>query len=235
MATDSAYRRLAERLATEIATGVYGLGDRLPTEADLCDETGLSRGTVRQALKEIEMLGMISRKPRDGSRVVALHPVEDYRPLADSADDLITVVQRTKIIHPVTRDLVANAALAQRLGVARGSRWQLLEGPRVYRDRREPPLCWSEQYLSSANGESALEVLRLGRFTAEDTRATDIEQIITATILTEDMMAKLETTSAAGLVVTRRHTNSKGRLMAVGIHTHPADRFEVKTTIHRTQ
>jgi GntR family transcriptional regulator, transcriptional repressor for pyruvate dehydrogenase complex len=46
-----AYQLLAEDLRTEITSGRLRTGQRLPTEPQLCARTGLSRSTVREALR----------------------------------------------------------------------------------------------------------------------------------------------------------------------------------------
>ena len=45
------YERLAGTLRDRIAAGVYAREDKLPSEMELMDESGLSRSTVRHALK----------------------------------------------------------------------------------------------------------------------------------------------------------------------------------------
>lgn len=44
-------------------------GDKLPSETELEELYGVSRGSVRQAMKSLEMLGVISIRPGDGSYV----------------------------------------------------------------------------------------------------------------------------------------------------------------------
>ena len=44
------YERLAGMLRDRIAAGVYAREDKLPSEMELMDESGLSRSTVRHAL-----------------------------------------------------------------------------------------------------------------------------------------------------------------------------------------
>jgi GntR family transcriptional regulator, transcriptional repressor for pyruvate dehydrogenase complex len=46
-----AYQSLAEELRTRIVSGRLRPGDRLPAEPRLCESTGLSRSTVREALR----------------------------------------------------------------------------------------------------------------------------------------------------------------------------------------
>lgn len=229
----AAHRRLRDTLLAEIADGRYPLGSRLPTEAELCARSGLSRGTVREALRHIEQLGMISRRPGDGTRVIALAPVDDYRPVAGSAEDIVSLVQTTKIVRPRTREVVADRALARRLGTRAGTTWFVVEGPRVRREHPGPPLCWSEIYL---RGDSpGREKLRRGDFTAAETAATTIEQTVSAALLDERLADALDAEAASpALVVTRHQRDADGRLISVGIHTHPADRYQLRTIITRS-
>ncbi|GAA3457836.1 FadR/GntR family transcriptional regulator [Dactylosporangium matsuzakiense] len=46
-----AYQVLAERIRDDIMSGVLRPGERLPTEPQLCEQSGLSRSTVREALR----------------------------------------------------------------------------------------------------------------------------------------------------------------------------------------
>jgi len=229
----TAYSQLADQLVGEIMGGRYPLGSRLPTEAELCRDTGLARGTVRQALLRIQDAGMISRRPGDGSRVVALAPIDDYQPVAGSPDDIVTLVQRTRILHPQVREVVADTALAARLGVARGSKWHLTEGPRVRRDRRQRqrPLCWSEHFLPA--GSRGLDIVMSGDFTASQAGAYETEQVVSAEALDVRLATMLESECPTALIVTRRQRADDGRLVAIGIHTHPADRYQLRTMIQR--
>ncbi|MFV2195557.1 GntR family transcriptional regulator [Nocardiopsis sp. LOL_012] len=54
------YRRIAAELREEITSGRLGPGDPLPSEAAIVDRYGVSRGTARQALSELEGTGLIS-------------------------------------------------------------------------------------------------------------------------------------------------------------------------------
>lgn len=55
------YYQLKQLLAERITKGEWQAGDMLPTEEQLQEQYGLSRTTVRQALKELELEGLISR------------------------------------------------------------------------------------------------------------------------------------------------------------------------------
>ncbi len=55
------YFQLARLLTGEISVGRWHAGDRLPSEAEICDTYGVSRATVRQALLRLENEGLIQR------------------------------------------------------------------------------------------------------------------------------------------------------------------------------
>jgi GntR family transcriptional regulator len=59
------YRRVQELLADQIETGRRPPGSRLPPERALADHFGVSRVTIRRALNELALAGVITR---DGNR-----------------------------------------------------------------------------------------------------------------------------------------------------------------------
>jgi GntR family transcriptional regulator, transcriptional repressor for pyruvate dehydrogenase complex len=63
---------IASVLQANIASGHYGAGDRLPSEADLCAHFDVSRPTLREALGRLSALGLIvSRRGSGGGSFVA--------------------------------------------------------------------------------------------------------------------------------------------------------------------
>lgn len=63
------YHQLKIIIQEQIGSGVWGPGDRLPTEHELCQMYNISRSPVRQALKELEYEGVILRCPGLGTFV----------------------------------------------------------------------------------------------------------------------------------------------------------------------
>jgi DNA-binding FadR family transcriptional regulator len=63
---------LADRLHKQIVDGTYAPGAALPTERELVSTTGLSRGSVREAMRILEARGLARTRPgRYGGTVVA--------------------------------------------------------------------------------------------------------------------------------------------------------------------
>lgn len=63
------YYQLMEILKAKILRNEWSLGEKLPSEAELCEEYGVSRITVRQALAALEREGLIVRKQGLGTFV----------------------------------------------------------------------------------------------------------------------------------------------------------------------
>lgn len=63
--------RLAVDLERLILEGELKPGDRLPTEQELGEHFGVSRVSIRQALRELEARGFIDRKPGRGTTVLS--------------------------------------------------------------------------------------------------------------------------------------------------------------------
>jgi GntR family transcriptional repressor for pyruvate dehydrogenase complex len=59
--------KVVREVISLISTGVYAVGKKLPAERKLCETLGVSRGTLRQGLADLESLGVIKIMPRSGA------------------------------------------------------------------------------------------------------------------------------------------------------------------------
>jgi DNA-binding FadR family transcriptional regulator len=56
-----------EQLRQRITQGTWAIGERLPTEPELAAELGISRNTVREAMRVLAFSGLIEVRQGDGS------------------------------------------------------------------------------------------------------------------------------------------------------------------------
>jgi len=63
------YYQLSESLREKIIMNLYKPGDLIPSESELIRDSGLSRGTVRQALQILTQEGLVERHPGRGTFV----------------------------------------------------------------------------------------------------------------------------------------------------------------------
>jgi len=58
-----------EQLIANVVNGTWAAGDRLPPERDLCQQFGIARTSLREALKAMELVGMLDSRVGDGTFV----------------------------------------------------------------------------------------------------------------------------------------------------------------------
>lgn len=58
--------QVVRKIISLVSTGAYKPGRKLPSERKLCEQLGVSRGTLRQGLADLENLGVVGIVPRSG-------------------------------------------------------------------------------------------------------------------------------------------------------------------------
>ena len=130
----------ADAIAAAITTGAYAPGAQLPNEAQLASNLGVSRATLRDALRQLQDRGLIIRRHGRGT-FVAKRPI--HKDLNRNFG--ITAMIRSGGYRPGTRGLelrteAADRDLAQSLGLVPGDPVTVMERVRLADDR---PVVWS--------------------------------------------------------------------------------------------
>ena len=58
-----------ENLISHVVRGDWKAGDRIPPERELCQQLGIARTSLREALKAMELIGMLDSRVGDGTFV----------------------------------------------------------------------------------------------------------------------------------------------------------------------
>lgn len=112
---ESAYQALARQLRTAILRRDYGADQRLPTEAELAEQHGVSRQTVRRAFQDLVAEGMVYRVPGRGTFPAAREG--QYLRQFGSVDDLmgLSIDTEFELSTPLHRQVDVAAAGRLRL------------------------------------------------------------------------------------------------------------------------
>lgn len=86
--------RVAEDLRSALAAGQYATGAKLPPEAELAAQFGVSRPTLRAALRELETLGLVKTAHGVGTFVVEQPAVRTGLERLDSITESIRATGR---------------------------------------------------------------------------------------------------------------------------------------------
>ena len=95
--SDHLYLKLSESLAEQIIDGTLPDGTLLPSERELCQRHGISRTTVRQALKDLTQKGYIRAIHGKGTMVVRPHIRQELSSIYSFDEDMRRLGQ-----HPET-------------------------------------------------------------------------------------------------------------------------------------
>jgi len=66
--------KVVRKIISQVASGEYRHGQRLPAERKLCEIFGVSRGTLRESLMDLERMGVVKIKPGSGSYIKDIRP-----------------------------------------------------------------------------------------------------------------------------------------------------------------
>ncbi|MBF9033245.1 GntR family transcriptional regulator [Rhodobacterales bacterium HKCCE2091] len=87
--TKRAFEEVCEQIRAEIQSGRIAAGDKLPSERDLAEQLHVSRATVREAFRTLEMGGVLTlQKGVKGGAVVMQG---DVRPITQTISDLLSL------------------------------------------------------------------------------------------------------------------------------------------------
>ncbi|GAA4612715.1 FadR/GntR family transcriptional regulator [Actinoallomurus liliacearum] len=115
-------QRAIDEIKTRIAMGEFAPGQRLPTERDLAADLGLSRSSMREAIRALTVMGVLEARHGAGIYVTRLEPgdlLETFGVVAEISrgDTLLHLVQVRKILEPAAA--AAAAARIDEAGLAR--------------------------------------------------------------------------------------------------------------------
>lgn len=115
------YQKIAADLRSRIRGQEFAAGTYLPTEEKLCAHYRVSRFTIREALRQLQVEGLIAR--RRGAGTLIQHDTATAQQSEPAQNPGAESEQFLAGRFGGATSLVADERLAQRLGCAPGSRW----------------------------------------------------------------------------------------------------------------
>jgi DNA-binding GntR family transcriptional regulator len=234
-----AYQVIAKELLSAIDEGRYAVGDRLPTEAELCERFDVSRFTVRSALAQLEQKGVVSRRPKIGTLVTARPDRKSYAVAVGSLSELLAFLDVTTVRPVDAMEVAASRALAADLHCEPGTKWLRV------RTLRTPagstvPISWTEYYLQP---RFRAVVNHIGKrpgpvYPILERRykvsIASIEQDIGACLLSRQIAAAVSSKpGGAALRVIHRMASETDGVLYCTVSVYPADRFRYVQTLKR--
>jgi len=232
------YQLLARHLIEGIEQGRYRVGDYLPTEEQLAQEFALSRTTVRGALRELQTRGLVSRRPRLGTRVEARESRAGFTLAGDSIDSLLRFTRDLPFQTLSHTELLMAAAHASAHGLPAGQRFVRLTGVRG--ERAQLPVIFSE-HLVPALYAGALDKLNGLRGSLPEMLASQRGQLVHEIVqevdvcrLGREAAQALQCRTGMPALRTRRwYRLQGGDLVVMSTSVSPEGRYAIASTLRR--
>lgn len=97
-------QQVAEGLKEYITSGEVAVGDKLPTEKELCDQFGVGRGTIREAICSLQAIGFVQMHPGKGAFVASTSEPSNQdimRWFAENEVEVKDVIEVRSVIEPL--------------------------------------------------------------------------------------------------------------------------------------
>jgi GntR family transcriptional regulator len=227
------YLELADDMRARIRDGSFGAVDQFPTESVLCAHYGVSRFTVREALRTLQNEGLIQRRRGSGTVVrppgsgsgALRHPLSTVAEFLQYAND-------TEISFRRDRPVLLPRMVMEQVGKeGLGGQWSLFRGIRV-RISDNTPVAIADAYVHPDlhDAADAIDLTRPQDFhSLEKVAGVDITQV------RQDILAIAATKEIADVLGVRRRSpclsiircyyDANGRIILVSCSHHAGDRF----------
>lgn len=239
---DTAYRTLANELREAILADRFSNGARLPTEAELARDRGLSRQTVRRAFHDLVTEGLVYRVPGRGT--FASDRSGQYLRQFGSVEDLMGLSIDTELELLIPLHSAIDSAAGRRLAVEP----EQVMTATFRRVHDGIAFCSTRVFLPQTIGELLLDVPELTRAglrsratviglidDAADLPITEAEQNITVAPLPGEVAGHLRVPSdVAVLRIDRTYYDSAGTAVELAISHFLPDHYSYRVRLHRS-
>ncbi len=163
--------RIVTQLRRAILDGAYGYRERVPPERELASEFSAARGTVRAALKQLEDMNLVIRRPGSGT-FVRYRGNADDEDIAEHTSPLELIEVRLSVEPSIARLAVmhANAQDVERMGDALAQVEASADDPEAFsradeafhlalaESTRNPLMVWLYRHINDVRGHAQWNV-----------------------------------------------------------------------------
>jgi len=228
------YSLIAQALLEDITSGRFRVGATLPSEAELQKKFGAGRHTVREAIRQLRHIGMLTARAGVGTIVTAASPSRRYTQSMNSVAELLHFTKTTRLRVLAKQSVTADDKLAEVLHCPPGQEWFEMELLRTS-PRIPAPLALVRVYVRPEFQGVAQEVeSHHSVFSRIEERfgvqLFELEQEISCCHLSAPVARKLKARpGSAALKILRHYYAADQRVTEVSVGLYPEGRFSYTT------
>lgn len=225
------HEKLAQDLLGRIRSGAWPVGSELPSEKVLCEEAGVSRHTLRHALRTLQERGFIERRQGAASKVLSCTQPRVYSQDFNTLRDVLRYPGNTYRENKTEGYVECDAKLQPILKAPLGTSWYHIGA--VRRDEQSGlALAWTDIHIQHKfarvtklrNHEREMVYEQIERHFGVSIERAEIQ--IDVDVLAPAMAKLLDVAPGSPcLVITRRYFDAKGDPFEVTVTRHPQHRF----------
>lgn len=222
------YLQLKELIIGQISAGDLRPRDRVPSENELVDATGVSRMTANRALRELNNEGYVERIAGVGTFVADLKAASHVLEVRNIADE----IKRRGHSHtatPMTREkAAADSATAGALQIDEGNEVFCLV---LIHHENAIPIQVEHRFILTEFAPDCLQqdftVITPSAYLSAISPLQEAEQVVRAVMPDEEIRDYLDMPTGEPCLVVTRRTWAHGRPVSFARLYHPGSRFEL--------
>ena len=226
------YLQLAGELREEVLSGEFANGKPFPTETTLCTRYDVSRFTVREALRRLEVEGLIERRRGSGTTVqpAAARGGALHQPLSN-VGELLQYAHGSEVTYTAQDTGALPSEIAEQIGPSTKGDWMRFRGVRRLKGETLP-LAVTDAYFHETLSEAVDQLdLSAGTLfsqieTVAGVKMSKVTQDIQALPADAKMAHALTIDEGAPMLrIMRIYSNPKGQVFEISVSHHAGDRF----------
>ncbi|WP_348826885.1 histidine utilization repressor [Halomonas sp. RT37] len=225
------YARIKEYLLSEIESGAYVAGDRIPAENALATQFGVSRMTANKAIRDLVQKGLLVRRVGSGTFVSQRKSESSLFDIRNIADEIRLRGGEHSSQIIALKEVAASEEVAVFLGVKTGTRVFYSEivhrenGVAIQLERRHVNPKLAPDYLQQDFERQTPNAILVARYPV-----TDVENSVEAMLPSDEEAALLEMSSRDACLLVVRRTWSGELLISYTQLLHPGKRYKLNAS-----
>jgi len=231
------YKILVDDLLQKIASGTIPVGERFPPEAEYAETLGVSRATLRQAFSLLEQNGILKRRQRGGTEVIAKRPIPRFDMVANSHEDVLSIARDTLLVVTAINEAPCGSIEELAEHDANTDSWLVYSASR-YMAGQSDPFGVVEIYIPKQFSDIALDVGDCANSMLEKLKERyrvtpgKVTREISADVCADEVSAKLGLeTGDAVLTILTEISSATGELLEIAHTIIDPARFSISADV----
>lgn len=220
------YAKVKDHIVSQIRSGAWAPGSRVPSENELVESFNISRMTANRALRELYAEGFVERVPGVGTFVKEPAARSSLMELRNIAEEIASRGHRYTARIMAREELAANPALSGEFETREGA---ALFHIVIVHEENGTPVQLEDRYVNAKAvpgfGQADFTAATPTAYLLAATPVDELEHTVEAVMPGPEQQRILNIGGLEPCLALRRRSWSKGQVITVATLTYPASRY----------